>query len=145
RRTGPGCRGAWSGCWIAAIGSIRGWRGSTSWRAGGSTRAGFAARIGSMGADQPQQGGLFLCAAAEAAEALVEARELAAGVVEALLAAGPGRMRLRIDVEAQRVAGLPIGRPGLVAGAVGHHDGDLVIIGVDLFLHGAGPSRRPAL
>src|SRR6185437_4425513 len=76
-------------------------------------------------------------ARAEAREALVEARELTAGIEETLLPAGPGRVRLGVDVEAQRVAFLAIGRARLVAAAVGHHDGDLVIIGVNLFLHGS--------
>src|SRR6185437_8267234 len=76
-------------------------------------------------------------ARADAREALVEARELTAGIEETLLPAGPGRVRLGVDVEAQRVAFLAIGRARLVAAAVGHHDGDLVIIGVNLFLHGS--------
>src|SRR5665213_4497375 len=62
---------------------------------------------------------------AEALKALVEARELAA-IDQALLAAGPRRMRFRIDVEPQCVAGLAIGRARLVRRAVGHHDVDLV-------------------
>src|SRR5579875_569102 len=72
---------------------------------------------------------------AEAAEALVEAGELAAGIDQPLLSAGPGRMRFRIDLQAQGVAGLAVGRARLVGSAVGHDDRDLVIIGVDAFLH----------
>ena len=40
-------------------------------------------------------------------------------------------MRFRVDVEAQRVAGFAVGRARLIRGAVGHHDRDLVIVGVD--------------
>ena len=40
-------------------------------------------------------------------EFLLEARHPAATVEHLLLAAGPGRMRLRVDVEMQRVARLP--------------------------------------
>src|SRR5579863_7980549 len=77
--------------------------------------------------------------ALEALEAPVEAGELTAGVKQALLAAGPGRMRFRVDFEAQRVAGLAVGRARRVGAAVGHHDGDLVIIRVNAFLHRANP------
>src|SRR5690349_4022826 len=77
--------------------------------------------------------------ALEALEAPVEAGEVAAGIEQALLAAGPGRVRFRVNFEAQRVAGLAIGRAGLIAGAVGHHDGDVVIIRVNAFLHRANP------
>src|SRR5580700_6807591 len=73
---------------------------------------------------------------AEAAEALVEASDLAALLVQALLAAGPGRMGLRIDVETQRVAGLAIGRTGRVARPVGHDDRDLVVVGMNIGFHG---------
>src|SRR5579863_8538225 len=76
---------------------------------------------------------------AEAAKTLVEARELAAGVEQALLAAGPGRVRFRIDLQAQRVAGLAVGRARLVAGPVGHDDRNFVVIGVNLFLHRSYP------
>src|SRR5689334_22281555 len=50
-----------------------------------------------------------LLLAAEAAEAFVEAGELAAGVEQLLLAAGPGRVRLAVDLQAQRVARLAVG------------------------------------
>src|SRR5262245_10974859 len=43
---------------------------------------------------------------AEACELLLEPRQAAAAIDQLLLAAGPGRMRLRIDVEVQRVARL---------------------------------------
>jgi hypothetical protein len=74
---------------------------------------------------------------AEAAEALVEAGKLAAGVEQALLPTGPRRMRFRINVEAQRVAFLAVGRAPLVLGAICHLDGDLVVVGVDFVFHRA--------
>jgi hypothetical protein len=43
----------------------------------------------------------------EAGELLLEARHAATAVHQLLLTAGPGRMRLRIDVEVKRVAFLP--------------------------------------
>src|SRR4051812_3150053 len=45
--------------------------------------------------------GLFL---PEAAELLLEAREASATVHQVLLAAGPRRVRLRVDVEIERIA-----------------------------------------
>src|SRR5579862_1397223 len=78
---------------------------------------------------------------AEAAETLVEARELAAGVEQALLAAGPGRVRFRIDLQAQRVAGLAVGRARQIARPVGHDDRNLVVIGVNFFLHRWYPEK----
>ena len=79
---------------------------------------------------------------AEVAEALVEARDLAAAVDDALGAAGPHRVRQRVDIEGERVARLaPRGARGKGA-AVGPDDGDLVIVGMNVFLHG-GP-RLPS-
>src|SRR5512139_1358724 len=78
---------------------------------------------------------LLLFAERKTAEALVEARDLAAGVQHALVATGPGGMSRRVDVEVQRVAFLAPSRPGLVLGAVGHFDRDEVIIGVRPALH----------
>src|SRR6516225_453458 len=72
---------------------------------------------------------------AKALEALVEAGELAAGVNQPLLPSGPRRMRLRVDVEAQRVACLAVSRTRLVGAPVGHHDRDLVIVRVNAFFH----------
>ncbi len=71
---------------------------------------------------------------AEVGEALVEARHLAAAVDDPVLT-GPGRMGLRIDLEPQNVTRVAPGRLGLVFGAVGHHDSDFVIIGMDISLH----------
>src|SRR5690606_38929451 len=81
---------------------------------------------------------------AEAAEALVELRNLPAAIDQTMLA-GPGRMGLGVDVQAHGLTRLAVGRARLVLGPVGHHDGDLVIIGVDVFLHGSGPLKRRAV
>src|SRR3546814_10045121 len=59
--------------------------------------------------------------------------------------AGPGRVRLGVDVQAHGDARLAVGRAGLVLAPVGHQDGDLVIVGVDVFLHGSGPLKRRAV
>src|SRR3546814_9695384 len=56
----------------------------------------------------------------EPAEALVEARDLPARIDEALVAAGPCRMRRRIDVERHRVALFAPGGTRLEQRAVGH-------------------------
>ena len=56
----------------------------------------------------------------EAREFLLESRQSAAAVDQMLLAAGPGRVRLRIDVEMQRIARLAPGRARGEFGAVGH-------------------------
>jgi hypothetical protein len=53
---------------------------------------------------------LFL--GADARELLLEARKPAAAIEQLLLAAGPGRVRLGINIEAQRVAFLAPGRTG---------------------------------
>src|SRR4051812_46138855 len=60
----------------------------------------------------------------EPAELLLEAREAAAAVEQMLLAAGPRRMRFRVDIEAQRVAGLAPGGTGGELGSVSHDDLD---------------------
>ena len=57
-----------------------------------------------------------LLAESHAAEARVEARQAPAAVEQLLLAAGPGRVRPRVDVEIERVAFLAPGRPGHVLG-----------------------------
>src|SRR3954451_21600950 len=54
------------------------------------------------------------------AEALVEARDLTAGIEQLLVAAGPCWVHLRVDVEVQGVPFLAPGRTGLELGAVGH-------------------------
>ena len=66
-------------------------------------------------ADPPDGDRALLLAEREAAEALVEARDLAAGVEHLAAAAGPRRVRRRVDFEVQRVAFLAPRRAGLVA------------------------------
>src|ERR1700743_3885151 len=92
----------------------------------------------------PPKPGVFCCLAAlkrsvlleEARNLLLEARDAAAAVQELLGAAGPGRVRLRVDIEVQLVAFLAPGRAGLVLGAVGHHDRNCMIIRVNFIFHG---------
>src|SRR6476620_4661358 len=81
------------------------------------------------------RGSSFFFAEGKAAEALIEARHLAARVEQLLVAAGPRRMHLRVDVEVHGVAFLAPGRANLELGAVGHFDVDHVIIGVNTGLH----------
>src|SRR4029077_4511471 len=76
---------------------------------------------------------------AEAGELLVELGDLAAAVDDPVLA-GPRRVRLRIDVEPQRVALLAVAGPRLELGPVGHDDVDLVILRMDARLHDAAPA-----
>src|SRR5262245_62906662 len=90
----------------------------------------------SAAALEPANGLDLLAFQADALETLLELGELAAGVDQAV-DAGPGRVRLRIDIQAQRVARLAHGRAGLEAAAVGHHHVDLVVVRVNAFLHGA--------
>src|SRR5580658_7897559 len=74
----------------------------------------------------------------EARELLVEARQAAAAVEQVLLAAGPGRVRFRVDIEMQRIARLAPGGPGGEFGAVGHDHFDGVVVGMAVGLHGVG-------
>src|SRR5580692_5853728 len=74
----------------------------------------------------------------EARELLVEARQAAAAVEQVLLTAGPGRVRLRVDVEVQRIARLAPGGPGGEFGAVGHDHFDGVVVGMGVGFHGVG-------
>src|SRR5450759_3492278 len=81
--------------------------------------------------------GLLFVGLEKARELLLEARHAAAAVEQMLLAAGPGRMGLRIDVEMHDIALLaPSGTGGEFA-AIGHHNLDGVVVGVDIGLHGA--------
>src|SRR5690606_36565458 len=75
----------------------------------------------------------------QAGVAVLELRQPAAAVEQVLLAASPGRMRARVDVEVQRVAGRAVGRARLVAGAVGHYHRDRVVVGMDLVFHRSRP------
>jgi hypothetical protein len=63
------------------------------------------------------------------------------GIEELLLAAGPGRVRLGIDIEAQRVAFLAPGGAGGEFSTVGHHHLDGVIVRMQVRFHGAHPAR----
>src|SRR5580693_2712159 len=74
----------------------------------------------------------------EARELLVEARQAAAAVEQMLLPAGPGRVRFRVDIEMQRIAGLAPGGPGGEFGAVGHDHFDGVVVGMGVGFHGVG-------
>src|SRR5690606_27590572 len=83
-------------------------------------------------------------------ELLLEARKSAAAVDELLVAARPGRVRVRVDVERQRVAFLPVGRVGRELGPVGHDDLDLMVVRMDVSasLHFTGSRQywsRPRL
>ncbi|CCF20418.1 protein of unknown function [Pseudorhizobium banfieldiae] len=79
---------------------------------------------------------------AEAAEALVELGNAAAAVHELLVAAGPGRVRLRIDFKVHGGAFRTPGRAGFVLGAVGHDDLDRVVLRMDVSLHVDNPALR---
>src|SRR5882724_7606702 len=92
---------------------------------------GFAAR---------RAGALFLLEA-EAGELLLEAGDPPGAIHELLLAAGPGRVRLRVDVETQRVTLLAPGGAGGELGSVRHDHLDGVVFGMSIGLHGV--SSRP--
>src|SRR5947207_128497 len=92
-------------------------RGRTRWLGPGMTKTplarGLSDPVGGEGLLPPQP-----------AELLLEARQAPAAVEQMLLAAGPGRMRFRVDVEAQRVARLAPGGAGGEFGPVSHDDLD---------------------
>ena len=54
-------------------------------------------------------------------------------------------MRLRVDVEVQHVAFLAVGRARLVFAAVGHLDGNRMIIRVNIGLHGLTSAAEQAI
>src|SRR6185312_5715295 len=89
------------------------------------------------------QGGGTLVLLEEAREFLLEARDPAAAVHDLLGAAGPRRVRLRVDVEVQLVTLLAPGRARLVFGAVGHHDRNRMIIRVNFGFHGISLEPAP--
>src|ERR1700760_934258 len=96
----------------------------------------------------PPKPGAFCCRISEsslfleeARKLLLEARDAAAAVHDLLGAAGPGRMRLRIDVEVQLVALLAPGGTGRILAAVGHHDRNCMIIRVNFLFHGISCGR----
>src|SRR5512133_2628180 len=72
----------------------------------------------------------------EARKLLLEARHAAAAVEQLLRAAGPGRVRLGVDIEVQLVAFLAPGGAGLVLGPVGHYDRNHMIIRMNFGFHG---------
>ncbi len=72
---------------------------------------------------------------AEILESFVEFGEPAAAVVQPVDAC-PGRMGLGVDVQFHGVARLTPGGPGGEGRAVGHLDGDFVVVGMDVFFHG---------
>src|SRR5262249_50445293 len=78
---------------------------------------------------------------AQPRELLLEAREPSAAVEQLLGAAGPGRVRLRVDVKVERVPLLAPGGAGGELGSVGHHDLDGVVVGMGVDLHGKSPAR----
>ena len=71
----------------------------------------------------------------EARELLLEARHAAAAVNKLLLAASPGGVRLRIDVEMQSIAFFAPRGAGGEFTAVGHDYLDGVVAGMDALLH----------
>src|SRR5262245_31051535 len=88
-------------------------------------------------------GGRLFLLEAEAGELLLEARDAPGAIHDLLLAASPGRMRLRIDVEAQRIALLAPGGSGGELGPVGHDDLDSVVVGMGVGLHGSILAAAP--
>src|SRR6185312_14070636 len=80
---------------------------------------------------------LLLLDLAEAGEAALEARQTAAAVGELLRAAGPGRMRVRVDVEVERLPRFAKRRAGGELLTIGHDDLDHVIGRVDIGFHGS--------
>src|SRR5262244_2537900 len=72
---------------------------------------------------------------AETREPLLEPRQAAAAIDQLLRAAGPRRMRLRVDVKTHGVARLAPGRTRNELGAVGHDDLDRVIARMNVRFH----------
>src|SRR5215510_1904952 len=73
---------------------------------------------------KPAPGKKDLLLDAQVLEALLELGELTA-TFQKPVDAGPRRMRLGIDFQIERLAGLPPGRAGLETRTVGHDDVDL--------------------
>src|SRR5882762_8185374 len=78
---------------------------------------------------------------ADSRKLLLEPRQPPAAVEKLLLAAGPGRVRLGIDIEAQRVAFLAPGGAGGEFRTVSHHHLNGVIVRMQVRFHGAHPAR----
>src|SRR5438552_18991535 len=66
---------------------------------------------------------------------LLKARKAATAIQELLLASGPGRVRFRVDVEAQGVARLAPGGASGELGSVGHDHFDCMVLGMSVGLH----------
>src|SRR5215468_5347103 len=77
---------------------------------------------------------LLLCQA-KTREPLLEPRQATATIDQLLCAAGPRRMRLRVDVEAHGVAEFTPRRTRQKLGAVGHDDLDRVIARMNVGFH----------
>src|SRR5437016_1334246 len=109
-----------------------------------------AARLAMTANKNAPEPGAFCCSARpedsvlfqEARELLLKAGNAAAAIHQLLGAAGPRRVRFRVDVEVQRVAFLAPGRARLVLGAVGHHDLNHMIIRVNFGFHDIPLWRR---
>src|ERR1700761_3296361 len=71
----------------------------------------------------------------EARKLLLETRNATAAIHQLLGAAGPGGMRLGVDIQVQLVAFLAPGGARLVLGAVGHYDRNRMIIRVNFRFH----------
>ena len=71
----------------------------------------------------------------EEAELLLKARNAAAAINDRALTTGPCGVRLWIDVQIHGVASVAIGRACHKLCAIRHHNGDGVIIGVDICFH----------
>ena len=78
----------------------------------------------------------------QAFKLLLEARQAPAAVGQALIAAGPGRMRVWVDIKLQGIAFAAIGRIGGEFRTVGHNDRDLMVVRMKFWIafHGIGPS-----
>ena len=80
-------------------------------------------------------------AAEQVLEPFVELGHLAARINEPLVAAGPRRMGLRINIELQHIAWFTPGRAGLIFGPIGHYHGNVMVIRVGIFLHNNAPTK----
>ncbi len=82
--------------------------------------------------------------AGEAAELGVEAGDATAAIQQMLVATGPGRVGLGVDVEVQGGPFLPVGRAGLIAGAISHDHVDEVVVGMGVLFHLGSIRRKEA-